>query len=342
MTVHFGEVGHKLWPLDLPYTGELFRRVRESRGVSVSALASKVGVDAGRISYFEKGKYQTAEKFPDYVSNLGAMAAPSLTTSQAALLVSFYEHGKRIREHEEAFACISLADTRYRPHPKLRLLIDRLHQTPEPAFIMDSLYFLHAVNGAAMRLFGMTANHPHWKRWEAWHVIACKVYPSSPIAERHVHTDGYFPQTIAQYFEHEFARPYWFSYQARETIHKVQQIATPAWRFDMWWNAATCLNHGYNLDTLKRLMWFEFADGQRRQIIADAVPETVEQVEVSPGCEVGFVLATWRAQGSDGELAFEEIQAHPNARHVYFADEFDRRKRFHANDWPEVREMLGL
>lgn len=78
------------------------------------------------------------------------------------LLMSIYEEAgtlRQIRQHEQVYSSLdfqTLRESKSTPHLKpLWELEEALRKETRPAFIADSLWFMHALNGATFNLFGI-------------------------------------------------------------------------------------------------------------------------------------------------------------------------------------------
>lgn len=330
----------QLSPFDVSSMGSLFKRVCDAHTVTANQLAIQCGVPEPTLSRFLNGATRKPKYFEACLQKLQEMSRPRLAEYHVRLLRELYYFSQEQEHYEAALGRISFRDLKNRRYPQLQRLVDRLIAEPKPAFIFDSAFYIHALNDAVLKLFNLTRDDPHLHRWEGWHVIACKLYPHSPIYRAHSYPDGYFPQTIAFYFEYEAALPFWFTWQMRNVIHRTQQLAEQSGiQFGRWWHNATSLSHGFDLTRLERSLLYGFSSGTYRPIYTDAFIEDSVLVPEETKYPVTFSLAVWEPKSGEAEEAFREIIAASRQQTVYFAADYD--SGFHANDWLEVKNRLG-
>ncbi|MBK9714147.1 MAG: hypothetical protein IPO81_23010, partial [Kouleothrix sp.] len=110
------------------------------------------------------------ENFERYVQ---ALQSPTihypLTDAQATILRTLYRNRRasRIRNLEDRFAVVDFASIGQ--DEKFAGLVQELREHTGPAFIMDDLWFIHAVNGAQLKLFTVDPrSSPFLRRWDGW------------------------------------------------------------------------------------------------------------------------------------------------------------------------------
>lgn len=322
----------QLWPFDLDSMGSLLKRVCGAYDVNANQLAKQCGVSEPTLSRFLNGETRKPKYFDICLQKLQIMSRPKLTAYHVRLLRELYHFSHDRESYEASLARISFKDVKNRRYPQLQRLVDELTTDSRPAFIFDSAFHVHVLNDALLKLFNLAIDDPHLQRWEGWHVVASKVYPRSPIYRAHAYPDGYFPQTIAFYFEYEAALPFWFTRQMRQVIYRTQQLADlSGLQFSRWWYNATSLSHGFDLTKLERSLWYTFVSGIQKRIYTDAVIQSSVLITEEAKYPVTFSLAVWEPKSGEAEIAFREIIAVAQQRKLYFAADYDN--AFHVNDW---------
>ena len=149
-------------------------------------------------------------------------------------------------------AALSLEDIRSPQRPtQFTDLLNALHQQPGPAYIADGLWFIHALNGAMLNLFGIASNSPFLSMWPAWHLVAGSLAEDSPVHAAFAQRDVMFPPTVALFFQ--VAAPYLFTRQMHALVARIHALPHARERkFSEWWYLATSLSLHFNLSDLTR------------------------------------------------------------------------------------------
>lgn len=334
VTIQYRE---KLWKYDLPHIGALYRRVRESRGVRPAEIARFCGVAEATISrnLEEQGK-TGSETFNRAIAALQSdIAQPPLTQQQARMLHTLYRHSKEKGVHERQceLAALNLDQVNSKQRPrKLDSLVAQLAQEQRPALLMDQLWFIHALNGMLLHLFGTDSSADFFRRWDAWHVIGGLLSADSPIRRAHVNTDEFFPPMVALFFTNEHTYPYLFTLQMRLLIKRLHELSEENnAEFTEWWLRANSFNLPYNLQNLTRTILY-----QGEPIQVEARLHFRQAVEVEAGHRACYTLLVWNPLGSTAHKAFEQMQRLPQSSQIFYAADFDTAHDFYVNEWPEV------
>jgi len=229
----------------------------------------------------------------------------------------------------------------YYANPSLKYLIEKLNQQYNPAFIIDPLWFIHALNEPALYMFSIDPynhEHPDTKylyRWEAWHVMATKFQPDSPVRKAHLLPKRYFRPVIDIFFHHENTYPFLFTDQMRWLLCKLHLMSNEhGYEFTGAWHEATALDLTYEPEYLKRRIEF-----QDKEITIES--KTIDTVEVFKcgNIEINFSLIIWKPLKEYKEFFKREMNKF-RPRHVpIFAATYDQHKNFHVNNWDEMAEI---
>lgn len=358
---------------DISHIGRLFRLVRLGRGGDVRQkdVAIEAQTDPSTLNRFERTGNDEAPVghrpgsngplarrsgyFEDYVNTLrrsrinGRAVADPLKDEDAALLLAVYAlnntPGKVLkRQHDLAAIELDLLQ-RARPDNHLRplwQLEQKLRLGGQPAFIADSLWFIHAVNGPLLNLFAL---HPqrhaaYFRRWEAWHVMGTKFMDYSPIREAHVSYNDYFPPTVDQFYRS--ICPDLFTSQARALAQRLLSMSNQnGLHFGAWWHNSVAFRMAFAPEQLRRRLWFQDpAQPGGERIILRAVASTLEACEV-PLCADGsytatFWLGVWNGDDPASEAILNNLHAPLAKSAIFYAADYDVQHNFHVNTWPEI------
>lgn len=341
-----------LGPCDVPHLGIFFKRVRNGHDVTLQALADQASISSpSTISEFEKTGNVEPENFEQYVYAFQQEdTVPShqqpLSEAQADLLIRLYDAykgGKGRKELIRRRFC-NLANVNFQSvTSKRRLkvsaldeLLSELESIGQPALLTDDLWFVHAVNGAVMRLFGVTPGHDMLYQWEGWHSIAVKLLDNSPVKHNHANVDSFFPHTEAFFFQSPHTLPLLFSPQMRYLLQELCNISRQHnHKFHRWMLGIISLTAP--LETVEESMLPRTIRYQGKKI--QLYPRIVRRVEVALEKGPGhFSLATWDTDDNDTDAneVFEDIRRSPGSDKIYYAAEYDQNREFHVNDWPDV------
>lgn len=331
----------KLWEYDLPHIGALCAQIRHSRGIKRTQIAQWCGRADTTIGRLEEGKTSWTT-FKSYVSVLKSDKLPPLkrlTGQQAHILREQYINSKDKSEREWELATISFEDiTLSQRPPGLAELLDLLRQEERPALIMDSLWFVHAINGALPLLFGMNSKSNYLYNWEAWHVIATKFHTDSIVEKAHYNPDEFLPPSIVQFIMDKRTYPLLFTIQMRMLILKLHELSKKYDnKFTKYWLGIIGFNLEYELKYFTRTILY---DGQRIQ--TEVFQRSHVEVEVAPGCDVQYTLAVWDPIGSDAKQTFEKLSKLHESHEILYAADYDTKNDFHVNNWPEVKDAINL
>ncbi len=333
----------KLYPHDIPHIGAFCKRLRLSRGYSASDLADFCEVRASTITRnFEESGTLGERNFGRLVAAFKAGGLPNelgyqpLTDEHAHQLADLYAQTKA-KELMQRQARLSHIDidyirTRKNRNPHLTELVELLEREQRPAFIMDELWFLHALNGALLRLLTIDPQADHFHRWEQWHVIGSKLYADSPVRAAHENPDLYYPPAIAYFFNDTI--PHFFTYQMRVVLKRMHELsALNHFHFDQWWSQATLFNLGYELKSLARILTY-----QGEKISTETSTRVWMDVATENGSHAKYTLVVWNPVNRDALHAFSDIFSFRDSKNIYYAADASRTcgKPFHVNQWPEV------
>lgn len=324
---------------DLPHFGTMFRHIRETLGLKQSKIADHIVADVATVNRFEK----LGTTHPDTVANIvDSLSDPKLarglirhplTKDNIELLHSIYADFRQRHEQEIALASVDfeLVTSGYCPSG-LRNLVQKMRTCGYPAFLIDPLWFIHAINGAGLQVFGLDPKAEYMNHWEFWHVLGTKFAKDSPVRGAHASIDDYFPPSVDVFFK--LTSPYLFTIQMRSLLCRLHQMSDEnSYEFTRSWQSAYTFNLPYRRDPRSRKLLY---NEQVLNVISEYDPE--EPVNFSKGIEIPFMLGFWKPVEPESrtQLILEEIWASPNGSNVFFAADYDHDKTFHANSWPNV------
>ncbi len=330
------EAGHNT----LPHIGALCRRIRASRDVDAAHMVRWCGVrHASNITRnFEELGMTSDTTFERYVQALQTreLVNPPLMARQAAILRALWHNRRHTEDLEHNLAALSFEHIRLRKRPDtLATLVEQLAHTDAPAWIMDDLWFVHALNGAMLRLFGIdTRDTAFLGQWYAWHALASACSASSPL--RCGYADQFLPPMIVSFLENKHTYPLLFTSQMRELIERTIALSEQeGCEFQHWWKQATAFYLPYSLVSLARPIVY-----QGRVIYAEPRFQSACTAALGPGYATHYTMALWQPIDRDAAEAFEEIRRSPGSGDVVYAADYDRHHDFHVNDWPGVRSAF--
>lgn len=341
-----------LWEFDLVHFGELLNGIREIRRIKLNDIKADYGFGQGTVNNIEK----TGKAHPDSMERyLQALQSPQvngkplflpLAAEDAGILYAIFQdlndnsqNGKqwaKILQRQEELAAISSFQEVLNNQPQaLTDLTNRLKSENRPGHIMDPLGFTHVINGALMRLYGLYPTAPYLNHWYAWHTLATKFHPDSPIRKNHHSLQEFFHHACDQFIKIKQTYPYLFTYQMRLVIAKINQfdaLHQSRYTFTQSWLAATSFVTQYEDIPSPRSVYYE---NQLIQVTA----EPAESVLIELGnVAIPFNLTFWAPLDAEAQKVFQSLQ--PLTKDLYFAAEYDPKDTMHVNNWPEVENNM--
>ncbi|RME96980.1 MAG: hypothetical protein D6768_20750 [Chloroflexi bacterium] len=268
----------------------------------------------------------------------GVRVEQPLAPDEAKILRRLFDLRRKTRQLQCRLATLDFETIKsgYRPG-ELTILLKKLQQCTTPAVIIDPLWFIHAINGAALHLFGLSPESAPLNRWVAWHLLAARFRPDSPIRAAHRHADLYYPLTVRYFFEDEGTYPYLFTLQMRLLLSELNRLSQLyGHSFTKWWLQATKFNLPFGREPLIRTIQFNH---RQFQIVAGR-PAIDQVVTSAAGYRITFRLTGWSPVGEAGDRAFESLRKIPDCQTVYFAADYDRDRSFHVNCWPAANKHI--
>ena len=337
-----------LWDGDIPHVGKLVKTIRKSRGLSQTAFAKIRGRDRSAINRFEQGDPIRFETFLDIIEAFRSKSLPRhqrITNKQFNTLKNMHSYSENRDELGNLYAELDFRTIRDAPESLgLEGWIDRLEKTRYPAFIMDSLWSIHATNGALWHLFESTFRDKELKEndfiynWEAWHVLATKYHADSRVRLAHANRDVYFPPAITQFFVDEFSNPFFFTCQYRALIDKIVEVSNRhGFRFATWWYNTISLNLPYEGEAFDRTLHYKGKRIHTHSEIKDRHQERIRK-----GFDVTYHYVVWYPASSDSKAVFDHIARQEGSHDICYAADFDKAGSFHVNTWPDVRAEISL
>jgi transcriptional regulator with XRE-family HTH domain len=337
----------ELWDGDVPHVGELVRLIRESRGLSQTDFGKLRGRDKSSINKFERGGAVRFKTFLDIIKAFISESLPRhqrLNNNQFQTLLNMHSYNKNREDLAKLYAELDIQIIRDNPESLgLEGLVENLEESKYPAFIMDSLWFIHVTNGALWHLFETEFRKEELTKddyiynWEAWHVLATKYHPDSRVRLGHTNRDVYFPPAIVQFFIDDFSTPFFFTCQYRSLVDKVVQLSNRhGFQFATWWYNGLCFNLPYEGKAFDRTLLYK-----DKRIHARSEIEKRHRERRRKGFDVTYHLVVWYPDSSDSEDVFEQIARQKKSRHLCYAADYDD-GNFHVNTWPEVQAEMTL
>lgn len=321
---------------DLPHLGALCKHLRESRNVLLKAVAQACDVEESTITKFEQNGTTSRKTFNQYAKFIGSNHPP-LKPHQQQLLTHLFENRRLVRTLECELTVLSFDDIvseRRRP-AGLTSLLNQLHNETRPAYIMDSLWFIHAVNGALLELFDVTPDSDLLKRWEGWHVVAPKFYNNSPIRPIYANTNEFLPPTLVYFFQYESTYRFLFTLQMRKLIERMlKESADHHLEFHQWWKQVTSFTLPYNSEPMNRT----FVYRQKRIQVEPKIVKT-QDVRLGSGHPARYILSAWEPWDAEAKDIFRQFQTLKDKREIYYAADYEQKysQKFHVNDWDEIK-----
>ena len=355
-------------PEDIAHLGQFAARLRISRGIeNVAQLAEALNIADTSIGRFERGEIQTSAYFRLFVRALqndrigDTVVRSPLNSDEVDLLLDLEAQNssptRRRRRYEELneiqLNSIQKPDGPIPPKrtpKKIRAkwvtyteIVKALEKQKNPAFIADTLWHIHAINGAAFRLFGIDAESEsgseYLRQWEAWHVMAAKFTEPSPVRANTPEINRYFPPTVDAFFRDIY--PYLFKPQVRALLGRLHAMSSQnGLGFGRMWESSVTLKSFIRQE--KAL--YRAIDYQGKQTEAIAGKRTVWTVFPDGTCPVQhpvrYWMGVWKPNNRLNPQAkdvFMELQKFPDSRKIYYPVDYESVERpFHANRWPEV------
>jgi transcriptional regulator with XRE-family HTH domain len=359
---------------DIPHLGHFAAQLRISRGITnAQQLAKALNISSSVITRFEQGHFKNTVYFERLIEALaqdriGSIEVKSpLATHEIQLLREIDRENRTPTRRETLhkilkeieFEHLLHADGPFpkpkSPSKKLRTapryadIVGHLKQQSNPAFVADELWHIHAINGAAFRLFGVNpearAGLEYLHRWEAWHVMAAKFTEPSPVRSSMVEINRYFPPTVDAFFQDVCC--YLFTPQVRVLLSALHRMSKQnQLGFGRMWNsAATLTSFLKQEDALYRAIVYK---GRKIEAIARQRWEWIVYPSSNTTRPVLYWMGVWEPNDAAAKEAFAEIREQPNSSTIYYAATYEREarqrndqvRRFHVNHWPELASLL--
>ena len=345
---------YPLSPLDICHFGDFFRRVRESLGLQPKEVANFLGDSSlSRISRFEtRGtKPHNIDEIFDLLRPTNLSGFPVrhvLSDDEVELIQEIYRGYLNTRASEEKLAAVDFGfinrESRSATHdgkPVFPALIERMHTCGYPAFLIDEFWFIHAINGAGLNVFGLDPNAAYMKRWEFWHVLGTKFAQNSPVRDAHMEIERYFRPSVEVFFKS--ISPFLFTIQVRRLLDALHHLSKSSeYEFSKYWNGATTFSSRYPDDPRRRILRFNDATYTDQPIHVMSEYEMDIVATDNRGHAATFMLGFWHPNEprSQTQEILQHIWKKPGANEVFFAADYDVKRNFHVNSWPEVQEHL--
>ena len=336
------------WRYGVEHIGHLCKELREARKIGVRELANASGCNQTSLYKFESGQtHLNSNNFKRLVLALQSdkTLPRRLSTQQGDLLHSLYRHSKDRHERQVEFQSLGFSLLADRNRSKqLAVLVKELEKIKYPAFIMDALWFIHAVNGALLRLFSInpdpTLKNSYLRRWEAWHVLATKFTVDSPVRLAHDNPELYFTYTVEQFFTTRYTARFLFTDQMNALLKATNNLSHPhKLKFDDYWQGVMTFTLDYE-PRLVRNLYYKDDEGKSSTIQTESLARASYEVELGQGHDAVFTLAAWYpASDHDDTLrAFEEIDNYDERHKPFFAATYEREAKthFHVNEWQKT------
>ena len=366
---------------DIPHIGVLYRLNREKRRVKASDVvnfvkqnhphASPSGLAAfeqavptngptnGHAAEHELARAKSSRYFDAYVQALqqhnlyDARVNPPLNTGEAETLSALYANNHReaqIHRQELELAALDYGNIAGAHVPtRLQRLVDQLAGESRPAYIADNLWFIHAMNGSMLNLFGIDPAR-HLDRWEAWHSVAAKFLINSPLFNAHISVNQHYPPAIDFFFKE--VGPHLFTVQMRALLAALHRLSADngVTHFDRWWDQTVTFQLPWAFEDLRREIryWGALPGAQRTEenyeILRIWAAERHDvSVESICGTPMRYWLGIWNTppNGETPGTSVSALTGYADNQQIFFAADYDTARCFHVNTWPTVQAYLG-
>lgn len=342
------EEREKLWDWDFCNIAQLLQRVRYVRSIDAKSMATYCEVKPSTITRNIEERGGGGETLADYMDALrqkqingGIPIFKPLKKKDTDILVDLHTNRNQVSKFNCDLAQIDFSTITKSTIPEnLRKLLSLLRKEERPAYIIDPLWHVHAVNGAIFRLFDVHPKSPYLNNWEAWHTLATKFYKDSPVRLRHHDIVEFFPPSIDYFLKHEITYPYLFTWQMRNLIYRLHLLSNQNnYEFTDWWLDSISFTPSYELESTLRTIKYNY--GKHEEYIQTQARINLSlEVELVEDCKVPFALAVWDCFGSSARKAYEHIFKNPASKTIYFAADYDLTGDFHVNQWPNVKRRI--
>lgn len=323
-----------LWKYDLPHIGAMFKNIRESRGLTQKEIKNLGSIDNTRISKFEAGG-DNGKIVDGYIHALRKLPSPlSITSRDEEVLKSLLDHSLEKKKREEEGAVFAFDEIKSNwLKTEFRNILTRLEQENNPAAILDSYWFVHAVNGSLLRMYNTNPSSAYLYNWEAWHSMATKFQLDSLIRQAYVNSDEYLGPSVNQFFMDENVQRFFFTYQMRTLLHRIFELSEENdFKFAKWWSKSVTLDLDFKLNSLSRIHRFG-----KRTIITDAGPKYEANVPITQDHTAKYRLIVWDPMSEEAKEVFDHLRTFPDSHTIFFAADYDKNHDFHINNWPEIK-----
>lgn len=343
-------------PYDIKHIGYILALIRNSRGIKTKDLYSWGGPSVSTINRLEhEGTGERADhRYPRFERLLNAWQSPKnprpLNQQQIKFLDKLYKYSDPeyvdMAEEKLKYIDLRIIDP-VTGNPQLISLVKNMENSDLPAFIIGPLYFIYAVNGAALKLFGMSPSSRHFpylNHWTSWHVVATKFHKDSLPRKAHKDPDLYFEWTTAEYLKDPHNLPYIFTKQMRAIRCRILKLS----------NSCQDIYQYSFQDLVDKALSFQQKSTREHihRIISYKDRGEVKDIWIKPGTPIEktlrikqsdftFVLHFWEPLGSEAELVFDQIRKSAFSKDIYFAFQYDKNNDFHVNNWRELRNLTS-
>lgn len=309
---------------DFPkHLGDLCRAIRTrarppGEELTLEEIAEQCYVSQSLLSQFEKHNHSLGEEvFECYVKCLG------LAPYHEAMLLHLRVADKRKRVRETRLQNNTFSDI-----TKRKDLVDHLRGESFPAYIMDDLWFIYAMNAPLVRLFDLRDRH--LRKWQNWHVIATKFDPESPIRCAHKGRMWvYFTQALLSFYQQ--VGTYLFTAQRKALTSRIHEFPSGEFR-RLWMSVATFSIPVPEYELTRKIVHDQDEDPIPMRLSNDGPWE----YEVVEGHRVQYSMVIWRPGDSDAERVCADIRKSVKPEDIRFATEYIQ----DYNSWPDVRTAL--
>lgn len=281
----------------------------------IAEMGRKIGYsgkDPGQqIRRFEEGRLVLSQKkFEKYVEAL------NLGPVQKENLLAMY-HGYNNKTADEARLGHYSFDLIHKKEFKALNELSFIVETSSiPSIITDELLYIHAMNSAFLRLYGVKlgdlSNNVFW-----WHAVAIKYISDekSPVRKAHKGFEGaFFHRELGRFFNR--TSQYFFTTQFQYLVQNTCRLS-PSWFAREWEDLLLMRDIPEELSNIRSFRY------QNRIIDLEVIDRAKSAtIEVVPQQFLNFDIIEFRVRGSDSNAIYDDIAKHKVGKAIHFADDY--------------------
>jgi hypothetical protein len=207
-----------------------------------------------------------------------------------------------------------IADSNKNRYPALARLVRELQDDPRPACIVDTLFFIHAVNQPFLRLIGLDLKRHLLKNPLLWHLVTAEYYGQSPIRQAYQDPENQDASSTVQAF-FEAVYPYFFTPTVTALRLLLFHLAPQEFWYEEWVPRVTMQRPWRREHRPLRPTIYE-RKLTRWNLVEPKIPT---QVDIVNGPTLKYHLLYWEPVGQEAEAVQGKLAATVAGRTVVFA-----------------------